>query len=109
MVRQIDNDVVRGMSLAKVIEVYLLIAEINQQTILHDIRWLILCVDVLLKKFFLIVPNIDSASFEEFISGEETIISVSSPENQKVETIEKGKTVHPAFPVPCDAKYGCSL
>jgi len=49
------------------------------------------------------------ASFEEIASGEETNIPVSSPVNQKVETIEKGKTVHPALPLPCDAKYGCSL
>jgi hypothetical protein len=49
------------------------------------------------------------ASFEEIASGEETNIPVSAPVNQKVETIEKGKTVHPALPLPCDAKYGCSL
>jgi hypothetical protein len=48
------------------------------------------------------------ATFEEITSGEQTI-TVSVPVNQKVKTIEKGKTVHPAFPVPCDAKYGCSL
>ena len=56
------------MSLAKVIEVYFFIAEVNQQTVLHNIRWLILCVDALLKKIFLIVSNINSASFEVFIS-----------------------------------------
>ena len=43
------------------------------------------------------------ASFEEIITP------ISSPVNQKVQTIEKGKTVHPAFPKPCNAKYGCSL
>jgi hypothetical protein len=48
------------------------------------------------------------ATFEEITSGEKTT-RVSAPVNQKVKTIEKGKTVHPAFPVPCDAKYGCSL
>ena len=48
------------------------------------------------------------ATFEEITSGEQTT-KVSAPVNQKVKTIEKGKTVHPAFPVPCDAKYGCSL
>jgi len=42
-------------------------------------------------------------------SFEEIIITVSSPVNQKVQTIEKGKSVHPDFPLPCDAKYGCSL
>jgi len=49
------------------------------------------------------------ASFEELTSGEETITKTSTPESRKVETTEKGKTAHPAFPVPCDAKYGCSL
>jgi len=48
------------------------------------------------------------ATFEEIISGEHTTM-ISTPVNQKVGTTEKGKTVHPAFPVPCDAKYGCSL
>jgi hypothetical protein len=50
----------------------------------------------------------DEATFEEINTGEQTT-TVSSPVNQKVETTEKGKTVHSAFPVPCDVKYGCSL
>jgi hypothetical protein len=48
------------------------------------------------------------ATFEEITSCEQTT-TVPAPVNQKVKTIEKGKTVHPAFPVPCDAKYGCSF
>ena len=47
------------------------------------------------------------ATFEEFT--DEKITTVSAPVNQKVQTIEKGKTVHYEFPLPCDAKYGCSL
>ena len=50
----------------------------------------------------------EEATFEEINSGEQTPM-VSGPVNQKIETIEKGKTVYPASPVPCDAKYGCSL
>jgi len=49
------------------------------------------------------------ASFEDITSIEETNPTLSSPLNQKMKTIEKGKTVHPDFPLPCDAKYGCSL
>jgi len=50
----------------------------------------------------------EEATFEEINSDEQTPM-VSGPVNQKIETIEKGKTVYPASPVPCDAKYGCSL
>jgi|GEM_PF-3221089 hypothetical protein len=50
----------------------------------------------------------EEATFEEINSGEQTPM-VSGPVNQKIETIEKGKTVYPVSPVPCDAKYGCSL
>ena len=53
-----------------------------------------------------VIPK--EATFEEITSGEQTT-TVSAPVNQKVETIEKGKTVHPAFPVPCDPKSGCSF
>jgi hypothetical protein len=42
-------------------------------------------------------------------SFEETTPAVTSPVNQKIQTIEKEKTVHPDFPLPCDAKYGCSI
>src|SRR5450759_1609508 len=35
------------------------------------------------------------ASFEDITSGEETITTVSSPVNQKGQTTEKRKTVHP--------------
>jgi hypothetical protein len=49
------------------------------------------------------------ASFEEISSGEESTPTVLSPVHQKVQIPEKGKTVHPDFPLPCDARYGCSL
>jgi hypothetical protein len=40
---------------------------------------------------------------------EDTVTTVSLPVNQKMQPIEKGKTMHRDFPYPCDAKYGCSL
>jgi len=49
------------------------------------------------------------AFLDEITSVEETNTPLSTPVDQKVETIEKGKSVHPAFPFPCDAKMGCSL
>jgi len=48
------------------------------------------------------------ASFEDLTSGEMNP-SALTPSNQQEKSTEKGKTVHPAFPLPCDAKYGCSL
>jgi len=53
-----------------------------------------------------VVPK--EASFEELSCGE-GVNPASAPGNQEEKPIEKGKTVHPAFPLPCDAKYGCSL
>ncbi len=49
------------------------------------------------------------ATFEEISGAEKTVINLSTPVNQKVQTMKKGKTVHYEFPLPCDAKYGCSL
>ena len=48
------------------------------------------------------------ASFEDLTSGE-GVNPASASGNQEEKPIEKGKTVHPSFPLPCDAKYGCSL
>ena len=48
------------------------------------------------------------ASFEDLTSGEGAS-PASASGNQEEKPIEKGKTVHPSFPLPCDAKYGCSL
>jgi hypothetical protein len=49
------------------------------------------------------------AYFEEAIPNEEISSKASSPVNQNAKAIEKGKAVHPDSPIPCDAKYGCSL
>jgi hypothetical protein len=49
------------------------------------------------------------ASFEEFTPGNETHSNGTVPVNQKLETNQKEQTVHPAFPKPCDVKYGCGL
>lgn len=40
---------------------------------------------------------------------EETVTLPSSPVRENLKPIEKGKSLHYDFPVPCDAKYGCSL
>jgi hypothetical protein len=40
---------------------------------------------------------------------EETSFPVSSSVNHDIKTMEKGKTVHPGFPFPCNEKYGCSM
>jgi hypothetical protein len=49
------------------------------------------------------------ASFEESATGNETISKDTFPVNQKIETNKKEQNVHPAFPKPCDVKYGCGL
>jgi hypothetical protein len=58
-----------------------------------------------------VVSSIESLApvTPEVATFEETVTTVSAPVNQKVQTIKKGKTVHYEFPLPCDAKYGCSL
>jgi hypothetical protein len=40
---------------------------------------------------------------------EEITTPVSLPVHQNSKSIEKGKSPHYDFPLPCDAKYGCSL
>ena len=48
------------------------------------------------------------ANIEELISTDSSIMNSGSG-NNKVKIIEKGSPVHPDFPKPCDARYGCSL
>jgi hypothetical protein len=55
------------------------------------------------------VTPVDASFEEELPSGEETQPTFSAPVNQKGEAIDKGKTMHSEFPLPCDAKYGCGL
>jgi hypothetical protein len=48
------------------------------------------------------------ANIEELISTDSSIMN-SGADSNKAKTTEKGSFVHPDFPKPCDAKYGCSL
>jgi hypothetical protein len=50
------------------------------------------------------------ASFDENMPQEETVTTLAKPEPPREATFgDEQVPVRPGFPVPCDAKYGCSL
>jgi hypothetical protein len=53
-----------------------------------------------------VISVITLAPFEEITSSEE---AGTIQGNQNSEPDKKGQPVHPDFPSPCDAKYGCGL
>ncbi|MCX6247008.1 MAG: hypothetical protein NTW10_04690 [Bacteroidetes bacterium] len=49
------------------------------------------------------------ATFEEISALDESTFEGTVQSNRNSEINKKGQHVHPDFPLPCDAKYGCGL
>jgi hypothetical protein len=49
----------------------------------------------------------ESASFDD--SSTDAIFILEPSNQDKPDMKQKGTLVHPSFPVPCDAKYGCGI